>query len=173
MSTLAEKNSTFFHASKRSDIDRFFPLSHFGTVKAAQDRAKSWDEAHLYEVEIDFTKALRVPDFMPSDNRSGLHTWMRLVDQLHYDVKPKAITSEQRGAVFSAGAPRVEGSRTVYDDQAACQALATMLSARWDALVYVNEFEDVGSTSLILLNPDKCRILSCEPLSPSAKKPRP
>lgn len=168
-----QSKPTFFHASKRSDIDRFLPLSHFGTIEAARDRSESWDEAHLYEVELDYAKVLRVPDFMPSDNRSGLHTWMRPVDQLHYDVKPKAISSEQRNAVFAAGAPRHEGNRTVYDDKAACQALAEMLGSRWEALVYINEFEDAGSTSLILLDPDKCRILSYEPITPAAKKARP
>lgn len=168
---------TVFHASSSADIQQFLPLSHFGTLAAARDRSRVCGGAHLYTVMLDFSKVLQVPDFTLSDGRSGQHTWMRLVDQLHYDIKPRAITADQRSSVFIAGTPRSEGGKVTYNDQAACHALADILSKRWDVLSYRNRFEDAGSTSFVVLNPACCQITSRELLTtdpkPAARGPRP
>ena len=163
-----------YHASPRADLATFRPLTHLGTRDAALDRARRWESALLYSVELDASKILRVPDFMPSDNRSALHTWMRLVDQLHYDVKPRVLSAQDRADVFAAGRPTTVGSRTVFDDEAACAKLAQLLSGRWDALSYINEFEDRGSVSYIILDPARVKITGMEALGvPPARSPSP
>lgn len=161
---------TLFHASPRADLAAFRPLTHVGTRDAALHRARRWGDAWLYTVDLDATKVLRVPDFMPSDNRSALHTWMNLVDQLHYDVKPRVLSAQERDAVFDAGRPRTVEGRTVFDDEAACAKLADLLRTRWDALAYVNEFEDRGSISYIVLEPARAKITSIEEVGPSPSR---
>lgn len=162
-----------YHASPRADLAAFRPLTHLGTRDAALHRARRWEDAWLYSVDLDVAKVLRVPDFMPSDNRSALHSWMSLVDQLHYDVKPRVLSAQERVAVFGAGRPRTFEGRAIFDDEAACAKLADLLRTRWDALSYVNEFEDRGSVSYIVLEPARAKITGIEKIGDPAPKRSP
>lgn len=154
-----------FHASAIPSILQFLPLAHFGTEEAARHRAqvKHPGRAFLYEVELDFRKSLQVPD-LSSDIKSGEHHWMRLVDQLHYDVRPKTITSDERNLVFAAG----RGGQTLHDRDADACLARVLVGKGIDALAYQNGFEDPGSTSWILMDPMRLKILEVSELAAPA-----
>lgn len=160
-----------FHASPVAGIALFRELSHFGTREAALQRATLWDAAFLYRVALTGQRILRVPDFSPADDRGAVHSWMRLTDQLHYDVRPRALSSENRNAVFDAGVLSSEGGATRFDDGLAGACLAGLLLKRWDLLAYENKVEDPGSLAFILLDPACVKILSVQPIR-SLESPR-
>lgn len=147
-----------YHASSEPDLASFAPLSHFGTRAAALARARSSGKIGqtmiLYQVELELGSVLRIPDLAASGPRSALHSWLRLVDHLHYDVSPPAFSTTERDEILIAAAPAGQ------DATAGTEALIRILSARGiDALAYVNQFEDPGSTSWIVLRPTQVRIL--------------
>lgn len=156
-----------FHASATPSILQFLPLAHFGTEEAARHRAqvKHAGRAFLYEVEFDFRESLMAPD-LANEIRSGEHHWMRLVDQLYYDVRPKVITSDERDAVFAVG----RGGQPRYDRDASTCLAKILVGKGIDAITYKNEFEDAGSTSWILLDPRHLTIVDVSELAAPAVK---
>ena len=146
------------HVSPVGSVEQFRPLSHFGTLEAARDRAANASFAdlklHLYEVVLTFAKVLDLPDLNDSV-RGSTHSWLRLADQLHYDVRPKRLTAGERDAVFAAGQ---------QGDEAARQCLSEMLMASgWSAIRYKNNFEGIGAASWMNLTSSSVRIVSVRP----------
>ncbi len=168
-----------FHASPIGDIDAFLPLSHFGSEKAARQRLKTFGDGFLYSVELQVERELLIPDLAQHDQRSSVHSWLRLADLLHYDVEPQILTAQQRSDIFSVA--RVNHADGMHDhacataDARATAALTQALAAHCNVLAYENEFEDGGSMSYIALRPQDVRILSVLEigLSPSPSRPRP
>lgn len=161
-----------FHASSDPSIEAFRSLTHFGTETAARHRAsmKSLEGGTLYEVEFDVCAVLNVPD-LSNSIKSGEHTWIRLVDQLYYDLRPRILSADERISVFEAG--RGAGLEA---ERSASACMAALLRAKgYDAIAYLNDFEDPGSTSWIVLAPDRLRIISVSGTTdPSPRRgPRP
>lgn len=150
---------TLFHASRHDAlIERFDPLSHFGTLDAALARASSAsfkgkeDQAMVYEVELASERAWQVPDLT-----QDLHSWLKLADQLHYDCA--ILSALERDDVFRAAAP--SGSNAAGGRAKLCEILR---GQGVDSLVYENAHEDRGSLSWIVVDPKIVRIVAAHDL---------
>lgn len=138
-----------FHASRSGDtIGEFNAFTHFGTKKAALDRSQSeifnGVEPSFYKVEFASQNPLRIDDLF-SATRSNNHGLYALTDHLHYDAK--AISAEERMAVFSAAAPSGQNK------EAGLAELANILKKHgFDSIVYNNQFEGRNSDSYISID---------------------
>lgn len=149
-----------YHVSRTPEpLQSFLPMSHFGTAKAALDRARgitvqAAGAATLHEVELEVRRGLRIGE------ADGIgHTWLRLVDMLHYETR--AITSADREAVFAAAGP-LDGT----GDRAAFEAIAAILRRKgYDSMCYTNWHEDFGRLSWISLDATQVRILRAAPVA--------
>jgi len=143
----------FYHASFDKIGSRFWPLSHFGTYKAAIHRIKhliddSVDDAspfqehqvYLYPVRLSISHPLHTPDIY---NERPFVVW----EVATYIVKKfhKTLTPEQKHLVH-----RLMKSKTT---PLSCKRLEHLLSTLgYDGLTYTNKVEDAGHRSLINLN---------------------
>jgi hypothetical protein len=139
--------SRLFHASRAAErLTTFAPLSHFGTLAAARQRADSRvflgaPRRTLYEVSLSVVAPLRVRDVA-----EVVHTWMKLVDLLYYTHG--VITAAERNAVFSAAGPDAK------DSSAGTSTLVEILQRHGiDSLVYRNQHENAGEDSWIVVAP--------------------
>ena len=147
-----------YHSSPESDITVFAPLSHFGTRQAAVARAQSSIRAGrtstLYEARLDLGSILRISDLPLHESRTPLHSWLRLIDHLHYDTMPAVLSDGERATILAAAAPF---GRNAHGGIAAL--VLTLIDHGIDTLAYVNLFEDAGSVSWIVLHPDRVSII--------------
>ncbi|HIH2745414.1 TPA: hypothetical protein ACYLN4_001094 [Burkholderia lata] len=154
----SDEKTRMFHVSRaESTLDRFALLTHFGTLRAAEQRAGSVAMAGaqltLYEVDVSIGNALRMHDLV-DDVRGNSHNWVRLADVLHYDEK--VISANDRDSIFAAG---------VHGTQPAAMRLAEILRSKgFDSIVYENRFEDVGSSSVIILDESQVSIVGASKL---------
>ena len=138
-----------YHASREpEEIDRFHLLSHFGTLKAALDRARSGamagiEDPLVYKVELTFDRPLVIGDLFQTN-----HSWLKLTDHLYYDGN--VIGNDERNEIFDAAAPA--GSNASGGNEALCRILR---NKGYGAIVYRNDHEDRGSTSVIAID-DEC-----------------
>lgn len=156
MSKTREMVHKLYHVSRtKSAIDEFQPFSHFGTAKAALDRGRgptvaSSQAAWFHEVQLVVCKFTTIPDI-----EQASHSPVRLADLLHYDIRPKLLTSAERDAVLWAA--RASES---YDPAAGYVALSKILMAKGcAALAYQNLHEDFGSTAWIAVDPSRVSVL--------------
>lgn len=144
---------TVFHASPKSRIVTFRPLSHFGGREAAVNRGAFYlrekRRTFLYVCEAIFANSLRIADY-GLDMGSAL----RLADALYYDERQ--ITAGERESVLRVSA---------RPQDAAKQLAAILLAKGYDSIVYQNRFEG-GGDSWSILKPDQVRIITIEPLTP-------
>lgn len=148
-----------FHGSPNPEIEAFAPLSHFGSRAAALarggTRAKGGTAVTLYEVALDLAKPARITDLPSGSSRPAVHGFLRLLDQLHYDTHPAILSGLERRRIFAAAAPFGQ------NQAAGLAALADILEARGiDGFCYLNQFEDPGSRSWIILRSSQARIIS-------------
>lgn len=154
---LEQRSGIFHHGSRRgAGIVELSPLSHVGTLQAARDRLLRTTvhgvQPAIYEIELRIDRALVVPDLHQVN-----HSWLKLVDQLHYDIG--FLTGDERGLVLDDAAPA--GS----NEEAGVRTLCGLLMGKGlDSLAYRNMHEDPGSWSFIVLYPGYSRILGVHPL---------
>lgn len=123
-------------------------------------------KAFLYEVDLEIKKPLVIPDLC-NTIKSAQHHWIRLVDQLHYDTRPKVLTSNERDAVFAAG----KGGDPDFEREANAFLANLIVAKCFDGIAYRNDIEDPGSTSWMLVDPVQLKILSiCEIEKPTPKR---
>lgn len=151
-----------FHVSRaESGIAHFRLLTHFGTLAAAKQRAKSVAMAGarltLYEVDIHVGNALQVADLV-DDVRGNNHSWVRLADTLRYDEK--VISAHERDSVFVAG-----GAGGQNGEAGGARLAEVLRSKGFDSIVYENRFEDAGSKSVITLRENQVEIIAVAPLN--------
>jgi hypothetical protein len=149
LSNKIPKPQPAFHASPVGDISEFKPLSHFGSQKAAEDRAQRFiregKEVRLYDVELRINNPLRIKDLPKSVSYSAVHSPFRIGEMLYYDIKPRVITDAERVAMLGAN-----------DDQQRAEKLIEILESKgYDGIVYENRWEDPGSLSWIIFHPDQ------------------
>lgn len=140
---------------------------HFGTKKAAEDRAAALPGSLLID---DLSRDIWygehediwwVGDFGPYDTRDDAVDW--IIDQAHSandipeDVVPihtfyLRIKSPKQTDDASLGAPKVRDED--YDpDEDPWEEIIEWLPAKYDGIKYRNAFEDPGSTSWVALGP--------------------
>lgn len=158
----------------------FFPLTHFGSLKAAQERlqnVRDQDAEHaIIEVDLKLRNPLELPDL---GGGHGLATWQRM---LQYEV-PSIISDEESDYIFSsphnrdmADVKAELGKDTLFNpDQIphispyleydelqqarSCLVAQRLIQALerkgYDSVKYTNDYEDRGHTSYIVFRPQK------------------
>jgi hypothetical protein len=128
------------------DIAEFYPLSHFGTEKAAKDRMeyKKIKDGKIYKVDLDIKNPLTIKDF------PGIH-----YDRLYaFELRDKKLISQKE----------MEAITTIDDKAELRKALLTKLNELGiDGFVYKNRYEDKGNLSYVIVDPSQVKVLSVEP----------
>ena len=128
------------------DIAEFYPLSHFGTEKAAKDRMtyKKIKDGKIYKVDLDIKNPLTIKDF------PGIH-----YDRLYaFELRDKKLISQKE----------MEAITTIDDKAELRKALLTKLKELGiDGFVYKNRYEDKGNISYVIVDPSQVKVLSVEP----------
>ena len=159
MQHLQESHRVFYHASFNRIGNKFWPLSHFGTYKAAIHRIKnliddSVDDAtpfqernvYLYPVTLKIKNTLHTPDIY---NERPFVVW----EVATYIAKKfhKSLTDEQKHLVHIL----MKNKTTPLS----CKRLEHLLSTLgYDGLSYTNKIEDPGHRSFINLNSNQAEI---------------
>jgi|688.fasta_scaffold29795_4 guanosine-3',5'-bis(diphosphate) 3'-pyrophosphohydrolase len=128
------------------DIAEFYPLSHFGTEKAAKDRMtyKKIKDGKIYKVDLNIKNPLTIKDF------PGIH-----YDRLYaFELRDKKLISQKE----------MEAITTIDDKAELRKALLTKLKELGiDGFVYKNRYEDKGNISYVIVDPSQVKVLSVEP----------
>jgi hypothetical protein len=128
------------------DIAEFYPLTHFGTEKAAKDRMtyKKIKDGKIYKVDLDIKNPLTIKDF------PGIH-----YDRLYaFELRDKKLISQKE----------MEAITTIDDKVELRKALLTKLKELGiDGFVYKNRYEDKGNLSYVIVDPSQVKVLSVEP----------
>jgi hypothetical protein len=128
------------------DIAEFYPLTHFGTEKAAKDRMeyKKIKDGKIYKVDLDIKNPLTIKDF------PGIH-----YDRLYaFELRDKKLISQKE----------MEAITTIDDKAELRKALLTKLNELGiDGFVYKNKYEDKGNLSYVIVDPSQVKVLSVEP----------
>jgi hypothetical protein len=128
------------------DIAEFYPLTHFGTEKAAKDRMeyKKIKDGKIYKVDLNIKNPLTIKDF------PGIH-----YDRLYaFELKNKKLISQEE----------MEAITTIDDKAELRKALLTKLKELGiDGFVYKNKYEDKGNLSYVIVDPSQVKVLSVEP----------
>ena len=128
------------------DIAEFYPLSHFGTEKAAKDRMeyKKIKDGKIYKVDLNIKNPLTIKDF------PGIH-----YDRLYaFELRDKKLISQKE----------MEAITTIDDKAELRNALLTKLNELGiDGFVYKNKYEDKGNISYVIVDPSQVKVLSVEP----------
>jgi predicted nucleotidyltransferase len=128
------------------DIAEFYPLSHFGTEKAAKDRMtyKKIKDGKIYKVDLNIKNPLTIKDF------PGIH-----YDRLYaFELRDKKLISQKE----------MEAITTIDDKAELRKALLTKLNELGiDGFVYKNKYEDKGNISYVIVDPSQVKVLSVEP----------
>jgi predicted nucleotidyltransferase len=128
------------------DIAEFYPLTHFGTEKAAKDRMtyKKIKDGKIYKVDLDIKNPLTIKDF------PGIH-----YDRLYaFELRDKKLISQKE----------MEAITTIDDKAELRKALLTKLKELGiDGFVYKNKYEDKGNISYVIVDPSQVKVLSVEP----------
>jgi hypothetical protein len=128
------------------DIAEFYPLSHFGTEKAAKDRMeyKKIKDGKIYKVDLDIKNPLTIKDF------PGIH-----YDRLYaFELRDTKLISQKE----------MEAITTIDDKAELRNALLTKLNELGiDGFVYKNKYEDKGNLSYVIVDPSQVKVLSVEP----------
>jgi ADP-Ribosyltransferase in polyvalent proteins len=128
------------------DIAEFYPLSHFGTEKAAKDRMeyKKIKDGKIYKVDLNIKNPLTIKDF------PGIH-----YDRLYaFELRDKKLISQKE----------MEAITTIDDKAELRKALLTKLKELGiDGFVYKNKYEDKGNISYVIVDPSQVKVLSVEP----------
>jgi hypothetical protein len=155
--TRASAPELLFHGTDAEIEGPVRPFTHFGTYRAALQRAAQtvhrqarrhdgtgWNTdldspVIIHPARVGIAAAMRVPDMQGVLKN---HSPTMLADLLFYDAR-KAIDADERSLVLSA----------VSRGEDAYGVLAGILWSRGcDGLVYRNAFEDVGNDSWVVLD---------------------
>ena len=153
---------TVYHGTK-STFDAFFPLSHFGTAKAADDRVlgrrSDYDDGtYVVPVKLSIQSPLDVGIESDADGNS----WNTVADMLHQVsgkldligqsasaevVREVAYELDEREAEVAS-----EDIRELMDE-----AREAIEMAGFDGLTYKNAVEDAGQRSYVALRPEQVK----------------
>lgn len=143
-----QRMASFGFGTEFREFDEFIPMSHFGTAKAARDRAisrgllsvePSWKRpfhhpgSRTYPVYLSIKNPLRVTDAMASDEASMLGALIQL--------------QRERGEYMDIDID-VARSEGAYE---------AVRRAGYDGLVYENRIEDKGNDSWVIFDPNQAK----------------
>jgi hypothetical protein len=128
------------------DIAEFYPLTHFGTEKAAKDRMeyKKIKDGKIYKVDLNIKNPLTIKDF------PGIH-----YDRLYaFELKNKKLISQEEMEAITFIQDKAELRKAL---------LAKLKELGIDGFVYKNRYEDKGHISYVIVDPRQVKVLSVEP----------
>jgi hypothetical protein len=128
------------------DIAEFYPLTHFGTEKAAKDRMeyKKIKDGKIYKVDLNIKNPLTIKDF------PGIH-----YDRLYaFELKNKKLISQEEMEAITFIQDKAELRKAL---------LAKLKELGIDGFVYKNRYEDKGHISYVIVDPSQVKVLSVEP----------
>lgn len=128
------------------DIVEFYPLTHFGTEKAAKDRMeyKKIKNGKIYKVDLNIKNPLTIKDF------PGIH-----YDRLYaFELKNKKLISQEEMEAITFIQDKAELRKAL---------LAKLKELGIDGFVYKNRYEDKGNLSYVIVDPSQVKVLSVEP----------
>jgi hypothetical protein len=128
------------------DIAEFYPLTHFGTEKAAKDRMeyKKIKDGKIYKVDLNIKNPLTIKDF------PGIH-----YDRLYaFELKNKKLISQEEMEAITFIQDKAELRKAL---------LAKLKELGIDGFVYKNRYEDKGNLSYVIVDPRQVKVLSVEP----------
>jgi len=128
------------------DIAEFYPLTHFGTEKAAKDRMtyKKIKDGKIYKVDLNIKNPLTIKDF------PGIH-----YDRLYaFELRDKKLISQKEMEAITTIDNKTELRKAL---------LAKLKELGIDGFVYKNRYEDKGNISYVIVDPRQVKVLSVEP----------
>lgn len=149
-------NTIAYHSSPNPSVKTFKPGTHFGSEKAAIERASASkyeaQEMYVYKVVLSITKPLEIYD------EGGVHDLNYLID---------AVQSADRKALSGWHIYHIKKIAQEDGEDAAIAAFATALKAQkgYDSLMYTNNTEDEGSLSWVILWPEQAHIIDVQAFS--------
>lgn len=164
-------NSTiWFHGSDATkDFDRFRRFSHFGTLKAAHDiedqqverREPIWTDAgplirgqRIYPVSMNIRKAARFEDSGENGSLDIAQDLFRNGVFTEQDYRSVISSPVEKGYISKGyGSPGYEQMLPKALRSIDSRLYSILQRKQIDALVYENQNEDAGSTSLLIPNP--------------------
>ena len=149
-----------YHGTFQPTIERFAPLSHFGTRAAAEERLRFKGKkeqrdqpGRIYQVTLDIKRPFRVRDF------AGIHSPTHFA----FDLKQAGLIDQEEMLAIT----RLAG------EAGQAQALIRKLQdLGFDGMVYRNKYEDPGSESYVITDPSQ--VVSTKPVNENfadGKKP--
>ena len=183
-STVVLEVITAYHGSPKQDIRsrRFWPLSHFGTEKAAQDRMKMYAkhkkvfgknpdfDYRIYQVALDINNPAMIKDedvsHDPTQFAFALHKAkiFSKLEMMSVTVWP-TIKSTSNEDYDAANLEARKYSREKQKQVSTKQLIKLLKSKGYDGMVYKNKHEDKGSLSYVILNPSQVRIVRSRQLN--------
>lgn len=162
---------TAYHGSGKADIrsKRFWPLTHFGTEKAARDRMdmvgfNNPNEYRIYQVELDIKNPAMIKDedvqhsptqFAFALNKAKIFSKLEMMSVTVWPT----IKGTSNEAYDAAYAESKKYSRETQRRVETKQLIKLLKSKGYDGIVYKNKHEDKGSLSYVILDPSQARIV--------------
>lgn len=142
---------TAYHGTFQPRIERFAPLSHFGTLAAAEERLRFKGKkegisqpGRIYQVTLDIKRPFRVRDF------AGIHSPTHFA----FDLRQAGLIDQEEMLAIT----RLAG------DTRQGQALIDKLrELGFDGMIYRNKYEDPGSESYVITDPSQ--VVSVNPIT--------
>jgi hypothetical protein len=140
-----------YHGTFQPTIERFQPLSHFGTRAAAEERLRFKGKreginrpGRIYQVALDIKRPFRVRDF------AGIHSPTHFA----FDLRQAGLIDQEEMLAIT----RLAG------EAGQSQALIRKLQdLGFDGMVYRNKYEDPGSESYVITDPNQ--VVSVKPIT--------
>ena len=147
---------TAYHGTFQPSIQNFAPLSHFGTLAAAEERLRFKGKkegrnqpGRIYQVTLDIKRPFRVRDF------AGIHSPTHFA----FDLRQAGLIDQEEMLAIT----RLAGE--------AGQAQALIRKLRdlgFDGMIYRNKYEDPGSESYVITDPSQ--VISVRPADVSESR---
>jgi hypothetical protein len=170
-STVVLESISAYHGSGKADIrsKRFWPLTHFGTEKAARDRMDTvgFDnptQYRIYQVELNINNPAMIKDedvsHDPTQFAFALHKAkiFSKLEMMTVTVWP-TIKSTSNEDYDIANQEARKYPREKQKQVAVRQLIKLLKSKGYDGMGYKNKHEDKGSLSYVILDPSQVRIV--------------
>jgi len=132
-----------YHGTFQPTIERFQPLSHFGTRAAAEERLRFKGKreginrpGRIYQVALDIKRPFRVKDF------AGIHSPTHFA----FDLRQAGLIDQEEMLAIT---------RLAGDAQQGQALINKLRELGFDGMVYRNKYEDPGSESYVITDPSQ------------------
>lgn len=144
-----------YHGSSKNDISNFIPGKleigvHFGTLDAAKYRGEKSESYKIYTALANISKIKELPDLYVFNQHNVFN----------YLLKEGVVNEKEREHMNDLYNKKPVNNYRDNGGDAMFEYLQNKMDA--DSLKYVNEFEDKGSVSYVVFNPNNIHILGSD-----------